>query len=99
MKFFKKEETPSNTQPVIENLISELAGYDAHTEEYSTMVANLKVLTEAKAIEPTPRKISPDTIVIVAANLVGVAAILLFERNNVITSKSMSNLIKPRINN
>jgi hypothetical protein len=99
VKFFKKEETPSNVQPVIEDLISTMAGYDATDEDYSTMVANLKVLTEAKAIEPTPRKISPDTIVIVAANLIGVAAILLFERNNVITSKSMPNLIKPRINN
>lgn len=99
MKFFRNEEKPSNTQPVIENLISELAGFDANTDEYSTMVANLKVLTEAQALEPKPRKVSPDTIVIVAANLIGVAAILLFERNNVITSKSMPNLIKPRISN
>jgi hypothetical protein len=99
VKFFSKEETPSNTQPVIENLISELAGFDAHSDEYTTMVANLKVLTEAQALEPKPRKISPDTIVIVAANLAGIASILLFERNNVITSKSMPNLIKPRISN
>jgi hypothetical protein len=99
VKFFSKEETPSNTQPVIDELISTMAGFEAHTEEYSTMAANLKVLTEAQALEPKPRKISPDTIVIVAANLTGIAAILLFERNNVITSKSTSHLIKPRISN
>jgi hypothetical protein len=57
------------------------------------------VLTEAQALGPQPRKLSPDTTVIVAANLTGIAAILLFERNNVITSKSTSHLIKPRISN
>jgi hypothetical protein len=96
LKFIRPEKKTSVIDPVIETLISEMAGYDASDEAYTTASLNLKTLIEAKAVEPKPDRVSLDTIVVVAANLVGIAMILAFEKNGIITSKSMSLLNRPR---
>lgn len=94
--FKRPEEKPSVLDPVINDLISELAGYDAGGELYTTAASNLKTLIEAKALEAKPDRVSKDTVAVVVANVVGIAMILFFEQNNVITSKSMSLLNRPR---
>jgi hypothetical protein len=96
LKFIRPEKKISVIDPVIDALISEMAGYDASDEAYTTAALNLKILTEAKAAEPKPDRVSLDTVAVVAANLVGIAMILAFEKNGIITSKSMSLLNRPR---
>src|SRR5580765_4716117 len=95
-KFISPEKKISVIDPVIEALISEMAGYDAGDEAYTTAAVSRNTLIETKAVEPKPDRVSLDTIVVVAANLVGIAMILAFEKNGIITSKSMSLLNRPR---
>jgi hypothetical protein len=95
-KFLRPQEKTSVIDPVIETLISEMAGYDASDEAYTTAALNLKTLIEAKAVEPKPDRVSLDTVTVVAANLIGIVMILAFEKNGIITSKSMSLLNRPR---
>ncbi len=92
----RREEPISVIDPVIEELISAMAGYEPNSEEYTAMAANLKVLLEAKAVEPKPEKLSPNTIAVVAGNLAGILLILGFEKANVVTSKALNLLLKPR---
>lgn len=96
LKFIRPKEKISVIDPVIETLISEMAGYDASEERYTIAALNLKTLIEAKAVEPKPDRVSLDTVAVVAANLVGIVMILAFEKNGIITSKSMSLLNRPR---
>lgn len=93
----KREEKTSPIDPVIDQLISEMAGYDGYSDEYAKMVYNLKILIEAKAVEPRPEKMNVNTIATVAANLAGIAMILISERANVITSKGLGFVIKPKL--
>lgn len=93
---FKREQTPSVLDSVIENLISEMAGYDPGDEVYTKAAANLKVLMEAKAAEPKQPAVSPDTLAVVAANIVGIVMILAFEKNGIITSRAFSLVTRTR---
>lgn len=94
---FKPVNEPTPLDAVIESLVSEMQGYDGHTDEYVTMAVNLKQLCEAKASYPKPeRTMSPDGVAIIAANLVGILMILNYERANIVTSKALSFVIKPK---
>ena len=93
----RHEAKPSAIDPVIENLISEMAGYEATSDEYTKLAYNLKTIVEAKALEPQPKKIDPNTLAVIGANLAGIVMILIFEKTNIVTSKSLSMILKPRI--
>ena len=93
---FKNNEKPSVIDPVIENLISEMSGYDASDEIYSQMAANLKILMETKAVEPRQPRVSPETLAIIAGNLAGIVMILAFEKNGIITSRAFSLVTRTR---
>lgn len=92
----KKESRPDPLDELIENHISEMAGHEVHSDEYTLAAANLKVLMDAKAAKPERKSVTPDTIATVAANLAGILLILNYERANVLTSKSLSLLLKPK---
>ena len=73
---------------------------EAGSEEYTAAVANLKVLVECRAIEDQiekPWRPSADVVATVAGNIFGIIAILGFEKANVITSKGLALVIKPKI--
>jgi hypothetical protein len=83
----------------IANLISELAGLETGSELHVAAVNSLKVLMEARTADKAaakPATLSPDMIASIAANLLGIVAILGFEKANVVTSKSLS--FVPKIN-
>ena len=95
----KIEET-TDLEDAITNLISELAGMEGGSEEYTAAVANLKVLMETRAIEDQiekPWRPSADVVATVTGNILGIIAILGFEKANVITSKGLALVIKPKI--
>jgi hypothetical protein len=94
--FGKKEKKSDPLDELIQHHIAYLEGTEENDEIYAAGVANLKVLMEAKALQPAPRTVSPDTMAIVAANLAGIIVILGFEKANVITSKAIGQLLKPR---
>lgn len=93
----KSVSAPSKLDETIENLLSDMAGYEVHSEEYTKACENLKVLYEAKASLPKPESVSPDTFANVVANLVGIVAILGYEKKNIITSKALSFVTKTKL--
>jgi hypothetical protein len=94
--FRRKESTPDPLDELIVHHIQVIEGTEETDEDYAKMIDELKVLMEAKALQPVPKSVSPDTIAIIAANLAGIIAILGFEKANVLTSKAIGQLLKPR---
>jgi hypothetical protein len=72
----------------IAKLHRELKTHDPETQEY---VMSLEHLTKLYAIknENRSRRVSPDTMATVIANLVGIGIIVGYERTNIITSKAV----------
>lgn len=82
-------------ETTIDTLISEMAGHEGSTEEYTKMADNLETLYKLKA-EEAPDRIKLDTIAVVAGNLLGILIIVGFEKSHVMTSKALSSLLKPK---
>lgn len=66
-------------------------------DEYKTTVDQIKELSRLRETHTTSRRVSPDTIAIVAANLAGIIIILGYEKANVIASKAFGTIVKPKI--
>lgn len=94
--FRKKHHEPSPVDEAIAELVSEMKATTGDTPEYATMVKNLEGLIKAKSHEKD-RRFSPDTLLIVGGNLVGILMILNFERVGVVTSKALSFVLKSKI--
>ena len=100
--FSLKRETPEPTKldERINDLIDSLAGFEDGSEEQAAAITALKTLTELRAMErQTMRRpsVSPDVLVSAVASLAGIIAILSFEKANVVTSKALSFVPKPKI--
>lgn len=80
----------------IADLYSEMAGFEAHQEEYDAVTTQLVKLIKLKKEMVPSNRVSPDTLAAVAANILGIAMILGYERANVITSKALSFVTKMR---
>ena len=80
----------------ITEIYAELAGFEAHQEEYDAATDQLVKLIKLKKEMVPSNRVSPDTLATVASSLLGIAMILSYERANVITSKAMSFVTKMR---
>lgn len=94
---WRKDPKPSKFDKPVDELIAELAGLMGDAEEYAKTVQNLRVLMEAKSLEPKPNTISAETWAIIGGNLAGIIAILSFEKANVLTSKALSMILRPKM--
>lgn len=66
-------------------------------EDYGDLVDRIAKLHELKAKERPKKRISPDTALVVAANIFGILWLARYERENVIRSKSALGFVfKPR---
>lgn len=80
----------------IARCIEQISKLDLSSEKYAVAAENLKKLFEAKSLR-TKWTISPDTILAVGANLVGILLILNYERVGIVTTKALTFLPKGRI--
>lgn len=81
----------------IDNILSQMQSYDAHTEEHQTMLEHLERLYKLKTSHKKSFAVSPDAVLAVAGNLAGIALILNYERLGVVTSKALSFVSKVKI--
>lgn len=88
---------PENTrlEKVIDVLLDRMADYDADDAEYPKMLEQLIKLYKLKEID-SQKRVSPDTLILVAGNLVGIVLILGYEKANVITSRAIGFVMKLR---
>lgn len=93
-----KKDKRTNLEKEIDEVIKIMSQYPPDWEMYGIMSENLERLYKAKAEENKSKsKISPDTIAIIAGNLLGIGLILGFEKANVITTKALGFIIKGRV--
>lgn len=89
--------TPKRTalDIVIDEALASLQELELGTEEYATaadQIAQLHALKEEKS----KKSVSPDVVITVLANLAGILFILHHEQVNVVTSKALSFVVKPK---
>ena len=82
-------------EDIIDNLISEMAGYDANSDEYAACVKQLGALYKIRS-ENQPDRVKADTLAVIAGNLAGIVLVLHYENLNVVTSKALSFVMKAR---
>jgi hypothetical protein len=92
---FSQSQTEAKLDAEILSALSKLDDLDPKSEEYGVIVERVSKLHKLKTEEKS-RQISPDTMLIVAANIFGILWITNYERANVITSKSLGFVMKPR---
>lgn len=88
---FKKE--PKQIDKAMDQIYTELDMVDPSSEEYTTAVKNLETLSRIKS----GSKINKDTLIGAGANLIGIFAVLNFERIGVVTSKAFGMIRHIRI--
>lgn len=93
---FTKKDKRTNLEMEIDHLLEDMMKVAPNSESYTTMAANLEVLYKAKSHERV-RRVTPDTVAIVAGNLLGIALVLYHEKANVITTKALGFVIKGRV--
>ena len=95
---FLKTEIESKLDAEIISALTELESItDKTTKDYGDLVDRISKLHELKAKERPKKRISPDTALVVAANIFGILWLARYERENVIKSKTaMGFVFKPR---
>lgn len=92
----KRNTEPTLLEREIAHVHSQLAAVDsADSEEYARMATNLDRLYKMRE-QDAPRRVSPDVLATVTANLAGIALIVGHERAHVLTSKALGLLPKLR---
>jgi hypothetical protein len=79
----------------IDAALSELKELKIADPAYQTTLDRVKELYKLKEAT-SPKRVSPDTMVLVAGNLAGIALILGYERAHVVTSKALGFVLKSR---
>lgn len=92
MIFKKKEECKLEKE--IGSILEYLEGQSPESDEYAKAMDNLDKLVKLKAVAKP--KVGKEVIITVAGNLIGIVAILGFEKANILTSKALSMIIKPK---
>jgi hypothetical protein len=94
MKYFRNDKI----EPIdreINAIYAKMDDMEVTDPEYKTMLSYLKRLTQLKT-KSRRLRISPDTVAVVACNLIGIVIIVVYEQRHVITTKGLNQLIRPR---
>lgn len=98
LKNFFKEESSIIDEPII-RVLNAMNTEDLDSEEYSKLVDHLDRLNQIRNEDiktRTRRKVSPDTMAIVAGNLLGILIIVAYEHNHVMASKATNFVLKTK---
>lgn len=109
---FATSEIETELNAEIESLLNKLKSHESTSEEYATIIKRLSELHKLKSEEAqitlryietehkiTPDRIKPpsmDTVLVVAANIFGIYWLTRYEKENVISSKALGFVFKPR---
>lgn len=90
--------TRSKTQTPLDietnHAIEALSHHRRDSEEYGVILGRVEKLHAMRLEEKSNAKVSPETKATIAANLVGIAMILNFERANIVTSKAIGFILR-----
>lgn len=93
--FTKKDNPTLNLlDEEIQSMLEKMKTLKKTDDEYAKLLEQVSKLHKLKA-EEKPKQVNPDTMLIVAANVVGILAILNYEHLHPLTSKALSFVAKP----
>jgi hypothetical protein len=95
MSIIKQKKT-NKLQETINSVLEQMSEVKAGSAEYAAMAKNLETLYSAQA-KIKDCKISPDTIAVIAGNLLGIVLILGYEQKDIIRSKALGFVLKGRV--
>lgn len=87
---------PHPLDPEIDAVVDALQGMSLEDPDYHPTLSTLKRLIELK--EQSKSRISPDTLLIVGGNLLGILLILGYEHGHALTSKALGHIVRPKNN-
>lgn len=93
-QFFRNDKG-SQVDPLIDALLDEMHSVGVNSEEYPKLMTSLERLYDIKAKERRD-VVSPDTLAIIAGNLLGILTIVAYEQKHVMTSKGFTQIIRPK---
>lgn len=88
MLSLRRQTEPDALAKEIDRVLADVSTEYVGSEEYATGIDQLVKLTEIKA-KHAKKPVSPDTWAIIAANLLGIALILHYERADIVTTKAI----------
>jgi hypothetical protein len=92
---FSGVKEPTSLEKEIERAVRELKNHPIGSEEYVRTLDQIVKLHRMKE-EEKPSAVSKDTLVLAGVNLLGIIMIIRHEHVNVITSRAMNMVIRPR---
>ena len=93
---FAKNQIEAKLDAEIISALEKLEGLEPKSEEYAKIIERVTALYKMRT-EGRSKTVSPDTVLIVAANIFGILWLSRFERENVIKApKAFGSIIKPR---
>ena len=90
---FTKKDKYSNLKKGIDEKLRDLSKNATTPDQVEEL---MELLEKRKSLDEKP-KISPDTMAVVAGNLLGILLILTYEKANVITSKALGFVLRGRV--
>ena len=87
----------NNFQDAIDDLLKEMKTTEKTSPEYQQLNEQLRTLTETRITQKSGQVKLAEAGLVVGGNLAGVLAIIHFEKLNVVTSKALSLIVKPKI--
>lgn len=90
-----RTKSPSQLETAIARAFAQLESHEVGSDEYSATLEHISKLHKMREDEKSHR-VSADTAAVIGANLAGILLILRHEHVNVITSRAMNLVMKPR---
>lgn len=94
---FTKSNSETKLEDALARAVSELNDHPVMSDEYGEILDRIARLQKTKDAETrSSDRVSPDTLVLAATNLIGIAMIIRHENLNVIASKAAGFIMRTR---
>jgi hypothetical protein len=94
LRRFRKDDEPTPIDEQIDAVLASMTTYTPDSKEYQLLLGYLERLTNLKT-KTRRQPVSPDTMALIAGNLLGILVIVAYEQKHVMTSKGFSQIINP----
>jgi hypothetical protein len=94
--YFQKRE--SKLEKPIDAVLNSMELYGPESDEFAKLMRHLDDLNTMQTQE-RQRRVSPDTVAIVAGNILGILIVVAYEQKHVVVSKAMGMLLRTKSSN
>lgn len=93
--FPSNQEEKTKLEDAIDRVLEHMEDESPDSDEYAKMADQVVKLYALKEVD-VKKRVSPDTLAIIAGNLAGIVMIVGYERAHIVTSKAIGFLLKLR---